>query len=134
MDQRVAKYRIGIWMKKRLWGPFTLIVNAVPQNTWMLYFITKDHDNKSLPLLAYQNVANAIFLKFTSAAINNCGKSYGIRYLSFLLLIIFAKKTHLRYLIGFWISFCNLCYNKHKTSAAPRVFLGILVHLLRPEL
>ena len=63
MNQIVAKYRIGIRMKKWSWSPFALMV-FVLQNTWVLPRINKDEGDESLPPLAFcRNDANAIFLK-----------------------------------------------------------------------
>ena len=64
-DQNVAKYRIGILMKKWRWAPFAWMVDVVLQNVWVLYRINKDQYDESLPLLAFRrHVVNGIFLKF----------------------------------------------------------------------
>ena len=49
IDQNVAKYRIGIPMKKWWRTPFGLIVYDVLQGEWVLYRINNDEGDESLP-------------------------------------------------------------------------------------
>ena len=49
IDQNVAKYRIGIPMKKWWRAPFGLIVYDVLQGEWVLYRINNDEGDESLP-------------------------------------------------------------------------------------
>ena len=55
MDQNVAKYRIGITLKKWEWSPFVWMVGAILQGVWLLYRINNDKGN----------VVNAVFLKYS---------------------------------------------------------------------
>ena len=60
-NQNVAKYRIGIRMKKWWWSR---LVDVALQSMWVLYRINKDEGDESLPLLAFRrNAASAIFLE-----------------------------------------------------------------------
>ena len=57
MDQSVSKYKIGIRMKKWWWSPFAYMfdvsmLDAVLQNASVLYHISKDEVDESLPHLA----------------------------------------------------------------------------------
>ena len=55
MDQNVAKYRIGIRVKKWWWAPFAWMVDiALAQNVWILYRINKEADDPVLSLLAFR--------------------------------------------------------------------------------
>ena len=66
MDQNLAKYRIGIWMKKWWWSPFVWMVDVVFQGAWVLYRINKDEGDKSLSLLTFQrHFVYSIFLKYS---------------------------------------------------------------------
>ena len=57
MDQNVAKYKIGIRMKKWWWSPFVEIDVAL-QVVCVLYRINKDEgDDESLPLQAFRTDA-----------------------------------------------------------------------------
>ena len=53
MDQNMAKYRIGIQMKKWWWSKFVWMVDVVPQSVSVLYRINKDDGDESLPVLAF---------------------------------------------------------------------------------
>ena len=66
MEQNVAKYRIGIQMKKCWWSPFARMIDVVLQGMWVLYRNNKDEDDESLPLLDFQrDDVNTIFLKYS---------------------------------------------------------------------
>ena len=67
MDQNVAKYRIGIRMKKWWWAPFAWMIDVALQNAWVLHRINKDQEDVSLSLLAFRrDVVNSIFLKYSN--------------------------------------------------------------------
>ena len=61
MDQNVAKYRIGIRMKKWWCSLFSWMVDIVLQDAWLLHFINSGKGDESLPLLAFRRDVNAIF-------------------------------------------------------------------------
>ena len=64
MDQNVAKYKIGIPMKKWRRALFPWMFDIILQNVWVFYRI-KDQDDESLSLLSFRrHVVNAIFVKF----------------------------------------------------------------------
>ena len=66
MDQNMAKYRIGIWIKKWWVSPFVWMIDVVLQVVWILYRINKDEGDESLPLLVIRrDTVNAIFLKYS---------------------------------------------------------------------
>ena len=67
IDQKVAKYRIGIQMRNRgWWFLFVWMVDVVLQGVWVLYRINKDESDESLPLLAFKrDVVNEIYLKYS---------------------------------------------------------------------
>ena len=66
MGQNMAKYRIGIRIKKCWWFPFFWVIDGFHQSAWVLYRINKDEADESLPPLAFQRRAiNAIFLKYS---------------------------------------------------------------------
>ena len=66
MDQTVAKYMIGIQMKKWWWSPFFSMADTILQDLLVLNGINKDEGDESLSLLGLQrDVVNAIFLKYS---------------------------------------------------------------------
>ena len=66
IDQKVAKHRIGIQMKKWWWSPFVWMMDVVLQGSWVLYCHNKEEGDESLPLLAFWiGIANTIFLKYS---------------------------------------------------------------------
>ena len=61
MDQRVAKCRIGIQMKKWWWVPFAWMVDVALVNPWILHRVNKEDSESSFLLLAFlREVLNAI--------------------------------------------------------------------------
>lgn len=66
MDQRVAKCRIGIQMKKWWWVPFAWMVDVALVNPWILHRVNKEDFDSSYSLLAFpREVINTIFLKYS---------------------------------------------------------------------
>ena len=62
MGQNVAKYKIGIRMKKCRWSRLFVL-----QGVWLLHRINIDEGDESLLLLAFRrDVVNAIFLKYSN--------------------------------------------------------------------
>ena len=65
MNQNMAKYRIGIRMKKGLLPAFVWKVDVVLQGVWVLYHI-KDEGSEYLLILAFgRDAVHAIFLKYS---------------------------------------------------------------------
>ena len=68
MDQNVAKYRIGIRMKKWWWAPFAWMLDVALQNSWILYRINKSCDSAQLSLLDFRReVVSSILLKYKTS-------------------------------------------------------------------
>ena len=66
MDQNVAKYRIGIRMKKWWWFPFFWMLDVFLQWAQVLHCINWDKGDKPLPLLAFRiDFVGAIFLEYS---------------------------------------------------------------------
>ena len=71
MDQNVAKYRIGIRMKKWWWAPFAWMIDVAIQNAWILNRINRAEGDTNYSLLAFRReIVNSIFLKYSNDNIN----------------------------------------------------------------
>ena len=61
MDQKVAKHRIGISMKKWWWYPFVWMVDIVLQGVWVLHCIKWDKGDECLPLWLFEEMLSMQF-------------------------------------------------------------------------